>query len=419
MMLNIPRKPVIIKNKDFQTIVVRVMFPYQEEDEDLVKLAILPSMLMYMNNKYPSEDDFQKNRKKKYILSATCNKTTVGTTISLCFSLVIPDVDTLGFDNLEEQFEFFKEMIYNPKVVDEGFDPFEVEREKKNLNLSIENGMKNLRVYHGIRSLELVDDVGVFSRSIENHREQIEETTPQNLYQLYLDIINKYQPAIFVFGNVDEKRINDLSFKYLYRDTEKRMMSIEKRYNHFLKVKARDVNVVEEKKHFKDSAISFMYTIKDYSEDDFNYLLLVKSLLSSLSSRMLNKKLRDENDLVYSSKVSSYLRFGVFEITAYINKKNKDIVIDKINEVMNDLKDPNNIREYLNNIKERRRITMIKSLDDKFALLNDVVLETLEVDKNMQDSYEEILKITEDDISKFVDRFVLDTIYFVEEEEHE
>ena len=86
---------------------------------------------------------------------------------------------------------------------------------------------------------------------------------------------------------------------------------------------------------------------------------------------------------------------------------------------MDDIKNPDNIREYLDNIKDRRRIALIKSLDDKFTLLNDAVLETLEVDKNMYDDYDDILKITAEDVSDFSKRLVLDTIYFIEEDEHE
>lgn len=412
-MLKIPNRPVIIKNKDFQTVLVRVMFPYQEDDKNLAKLTILPNMLMYMNNKYPTEEEFQKNRRKKYILNVSCNKMVVGTTMCLCFNLIIPDASAIGFDNFDEQFEFFSEMIYNPKIENNGFDKFEIEREKKNLQLSIENGLKNLHVYHSVRGLEYVDDEGILSRTIENHSEQIAEITPENLYELYLDIIKKYKPAIFVFGNVEEERINTLADKYLYKYNDG-LKEIEKNFNYFLKVRDK-VQVIEEKKDFKDSAVSLYYKIKDISEDDFTCISLVKSLLTSLSSRMLNKKLRDENDFVYSSKVVTYLRFGVFEITAYINGKNKEVVIEKIKEVMEELKNPENISEYLENIKERRRISLIKSLDEKFVLLADVIGETLEVDKNMEYRYQEVLKITAEDIAKFMDRFVLDTIYFVEE----
>lgn len=418
MILNIPEKPIIIKNKDFQTVIIRVMFPYQEEEKDLAKLTLLPNLLMYMNNKYPTEEEFQKNRKKNYILSTSCSKMTIGTTMCLCFSLVIPDVSALGFDNLEKQFDFFSEMIYNPKLIDGGFDKFELEREKRNLHLSIENGMKNLKVYQAVKGLELIDNVGILSRSVENHREQIDEITPKSLYELYLNIINTYHPAIFIFGNVDEQHFNKLADKYLYKNNNGEK-NIEKQYNHFLIPRNKNINFIEEKTIFKDSAISFYYKIKDFKEDDFNKLSLVRSLLNSLSSRMLNKKLRDENDLVYSAKSVAYMRFGVFEITAYIHKNNKDIVIEKVKEVIEDIKNPENIRQYLDNIKNRKRISLIKCLDDKFSLLNDIVLETLEVDKNMNANYQDVLKISAEDISEFVNRFVLDTIYFVEEEEHE
>lgn len=418
MNIKIPKRPVIIKNEDFQTIIIRVMFPFYDEDEYLTKLTLLPSMLMYMNNKYQTEEEFQKNRKKNYILSTSCNRITVGTNMCLCFSMVIPDVNALGFDNLEEQFKFFSEMIYNPKIIDGGFDKNELTREKRNLELSIDNALKNLKPYQSVRGLELIDDEGILSSTVENHRYQLDDINPMNMYDLYQQIISSYHPLVFAFGNIDEEYINKLADKYLYKNVSN-VDIIERRYNHFLKVYDKETKFVEEKKNFKDSSVSFYYKIKDMAEDDFTKLSLVRSLLTSLSSRLLNKKLRDENDLVYSSKAVAYLRFGVFEITAYINKNNKDIVIEKIKEVMEDIKNPDYIREYLNNIKERRRIALIKSLDDKFTLLNDVVLDVLKVEKKMEEDYKEVLNISAEDVSEFVNRFVLDTIYYIEEEAHE
>ncbi len=417
-MLKIPKKPVIVKNGDFQTIIVRVLFPFQEEEKDLARLAILPNLLMFMNNKYKTEEEFQKNRKKNYILSSGCSRVTVGTTSCLVFNMIIPDIEALGFDHLDKQFEFFSEMIYNPKIQNGGFDEFDVNREKENLQMSISNGLKNLKVYQAVRGLEKIDDEGILSRSVENHYDQIAEATPKNVYRLYLNIINEYQPAIFIFGNVDEDKINKLCEKYLYKTVPKKL-EIEQCYNKFLKVRRDKEQVINDKGAFKDSSISFYYKVKDMSEDDFNYLSLIKSLLNSLSSRMLNKVLRDQNDLVYAASAITYQRFGVLEITAYINKDNKEIVKEKILDVINSLKNPNNIREYLENIKERKRIALIKMLDDKYALLNDQMYQTLEIDKGRDYKYQEILKISAEDISQFVERLALDTIFFVEEEQHD
>ena len=38
---------------------------------------------------------------------------------------------------------------------------------------------------------------------------------------------------------------------------------------------------------------------------------------------------------------------------------------------------------------------------------------------NMEDNYKAVLNISAEDISGFVERFVLDTIYFIKEDEHE
>lgn len=417
MMLELPTKPIVVHNEDFQSVIIRVMFPYYEEEKDLAKLAMLSSMLTFMNNKYPTEEEFQKVRKKNYILNVGCSKAEVGSTMFLCFSLVIPDKEALGFDNIEKQLIFFKEAIYNPKVIDEGFDAFEFERELRNIKLGIENSIRNPKTYRAIKSLELVDDEGILSRSIFNHQDQFDELTPQNLYKFYLDIIGSYCPKIYIFGNVEEKEICPLVEKYLY-PSKVGSKTFETRYCHFLK--PRDtINYIDDKTKFKDSSVTLFYKIKDMREDDFKYLTLIKSLLNSLSSRMLNKKLRDENDLVYSSKASTYLRFGLLEVFAYINKDNKDFVIEKIKEVMDDLRNPNNIKEYLDNIKERRRIGLISVLDDKFALFSDYIFEDLKIEKSMNDDYQDILKISAYDISKFMDRLVLDTVYFMEEDSHE
>ena len=116
MSIKIPKKPIIVKNKDFQTIIVRVLFPYQEVEDELAKFTLLPNLLIFMNNKYNTEEEFQKQKKKNYILSTSCSRLTIGTTAFLCFSMIIPDTNSLGFDNLENQFEFFKKFFTTQKL---------------------------------------------------------------------------------------------------------------------------------------------------------------------------------------------------------------------------------------------------------------------------------------------------------------
>ena len=58
-------------------------------------------------------------------------------------------------------------------------------------------------------------------------------------------------------------------------------------------------------------------------------------------------------------------------------------------------------------------------LDDKFALLSDFIVQDLGFDDTIEELYNKSLKVTAEDIAKFIDRLVLDTVYFLKEEEHE
>ena len=65
-------------------------------------------------------------------------------------------------------------------------------------------------------------------------------------------------------------------------------------------------------KIINNSLIAYFYKVKDMDYEKEIYLSIVNELLNSLSSRLLNKKLRDENDLVYSSYSTTSLLYFIF-----------------------------------------------------------------------------------------------------------
>ena len=123
--------------------------------------------------------------------------------------------------------------------------------------------------------------------------------------------------------------------------------------------------------------------------------------------------------MVYSSNVTIYPHFGAFEITAYIQANNKNIVQEKLLEVMNQFQDESIIEPLLDNIKERKRLNLMRKLDDKYLLFEDFIFSDLGIDITLEESYQQLISIHAADIGNFVNRFVLDTIYFLKEESHE
>lgn len=417
--LTLPTKPIFIKNENFQTILINIIFPYQEKEEELAKQALLPAMLVYMTEKYPTEELFQKKLKENYILSYSARQITIGTTAAFNFHLEIPDKKTLKKDVIEKQVELFSEAIFHPKIENEGFDNFELKREKENLKLKIRNSEKSFKAYLSNQTAKLVDNEGIFSRNLKDHLSQIDEITPQNLYDYWKEKINNNTPIIFIMGNIEEKEITPIIEKYFIK-YDKEYQTLETDYIHYLTPYRTTPQKITEEKEFRDSAISLIYKVKDMKQEDNILLSLVHSLLTSLSSRLLNKKLRDEYNLIYSSEVTFFPNYGLLKITAYINPKNKDLVEEKIKEVLNSLKDENKITPLLEKIKERRRINLIRSLDNKYSIMNDNIFKTLKIDYTSEESYNLLKEKTAKDVAEFIDRLSLDTTYFLKEsDKHE
>lgn len=412
--LTLPTKPIFIKNENFQTILINIIFPYQEKEEELAKQALLPAMLVYMTEKYPTEELFQKKLKENYILSYSARQITIGTTAAFNFHLEIPDKKTLKKDVIEKQVELFSEAIFHPKIENEGFDNFELKREKENLKLKIRNSEKSFKAYLSNQTAKLVDNEGIFSRNLKDHLSQIDEITPQNLYDYWKEKINNNTPIIFIMGNIEEKEITPIIEKYFIK-YDKEYQTLETDYIHYLTPYRTTPQKITEEKEFRDSAISLIYKVKDMKQEDNILLSLVHSLLTSLSSRLLNKKLRDEYNLIYSSEVTFFPNYGLLKITAYINPKNKNLVEEKIKEVLNSLKDENKITPLLEKIKERRRINLIRSLDNKYSIMNDNIFKTLKIDYTSEESYNLLKEKTAKDVAEFIDRLSLDTTYFLKE----
>lgn len=405
--------PKIKKNKDFKSIIVRVIFPLQETVNDLAKIQLLPSMLRRMTNKYPSEEEFQTARKKLYILDCSCSSGVVGTTGYFAFDLVIPDVKSLEKNILDEQFSFFKEFIYYPKKENNGFDTKNLKRGVENIRLGMSNAFKNLRSYHIIKLKQLVDDGDIFSRDLIHHQALLDDVTSENLYDFYVKNIVNNKPAIYVMGDVDEVEINNLCNKHLYKK-QFTDYQIDGNFNYYFTPRNK-VLEVEEDSEFKDSVYSLVYKVKEMKEKDVPILNALCDLLVSASSRLLSEKLRDENDLIYSSRIFSYPHFGVFEITVFINKDNVEQVKEKLEELVKEFKNINVINKSLENIKERRRLDQIRQLDDKYFLFDDFLFSDLGIDLSYKEYFDLYSKISAEDISNFTDRLVLDTCYFLKE----
>ena len=416
MKIKIQKKPYILNNKDFRTIQIHVMFPIKIKKETLAYINILPNMLQFMNNKYPSEDKFLLANKKLYILNNHCGYSRIGLNGFFTFDMIIPDTNSLKENLLEKQFSLFSEMIYNPLIENGCFTSFELEKEKKNILFDIDNSLKNIGTYQNLRLKEIIDEDNILSLNLARNTDLIEKVTPSNLYKYYKKIIIDNSPIIFVMGNVDENKINKLCNKYLYKNFKNKEINIKLDY--FMNTRDKILEVTENSS-FNNSCLSIVYKVKGANEFDYIYLNYVRDILTSISLGLLSKNLREDLEIVYSVKVQPYSRYGLLEIKAFINKNNMELAKNKIIEIVDSLKNPEVFKAELNNLIERQRLDVIEKKDNKYIIFDDYISSTLNLDDTLEEYYEKYKNISCEDISNFVNRLVLDTIYFLKEKDHE
>ena len=404
-----------LPNKDFNTIIIDLLFPIGSKKENMMKSAMLTHMLQYMNNIYPTEEEFIKAKKLNYILKINVNVNYVGNNGFLIFTMTIPDEFSLGEDLLLEQIDFLKDVVYNPKVIDGCFDRFEFEREKKNILLNINNINASVDTYHNYKLLKLVD--GIISCHLNDYADEIKELSSKDLYSYYKEKVSNMNPLIYVMGNVDEIKIRNLLLKDFY-DNSKNDAFFVKDVDCFLDTKE-DVRYVYDETNFKESVLSLVYKVKDMSVIDKNYLDLIASFLRHSAVNLLKKKLRDEMDLIYYSIVISNKDFGLLRITVYINKNNKDVAYQKILEIMEEIKDRDLIENSLNKLISACEVSLIKNLDNKYSIFNDFIDSDLGLNTTLEERYELLKSVKADDVINFINRLSLDTVYFTEEENHE
>jgi predicted Zn-dependent peptidase len=407
---------IVIKNKNFTSIDFRVCFPIKANLGDGALFALLPNVLVRFNAKYPSEEEFQKEKLKRNISNFGYYYYNFGATNFIQFSMQIVDPKYIGEDKIEEAFEFLLDTIYNPKVNKNKFDKklYEKEYEKLEQNIKIRN--KDIKFHAYSMALKEVDDLGYLKNDVFIDNTLLDSVSNEKLYSYYKEQICTNDPIIFVLGDVTKERIKKLYDKYVMKNRKKLDFTFD--YNKFLLKKDDKVKKAEEKDYFHQSALVTVYKIDNMTEEDKIMMYTVINLFSSQSAGLIRKNLRYEAGLVYGAWSQAEYPFGLITITALINSKTQKQALKQIEAAFVDIQNEGIIAPLLENIVDRCRLNLLWGLDDKKQIMSDNIKSVLGYDFTNQQKYDKLKKIKPVDVINFVKRMKLDLIYFLKGEEN-
>lgn len=398
-----------VNNKNFHTTLINFIYEFKIKKEEIMALSIITKLFNKTNNIYKDEISFQKEKLNRYIINYNCLNQGISDVYFLNFSLLIPSQNVINEDMLENQIMFLLDSIYNNNLSDETL----FEKEKKLYTETLLNGYKNIEFIAEKNLLDILDDDAVFNKLKYRDLDNINCLSLDDILDFYNKYIKNVKPKIFVNGNIDTNKLNDIIHNY-FNKLNLVPYKIIKDYNIFYK----DNNYIEKinKSKFYQSILYYVYNIKDYKEEDFYKLYMINLLLNSSSSGLLMNSLRKKSNLVYSTGSNVMLKNGLLFIKAVTNKTNIDYVKIIIKELMNEL---NNIEKYdknIYNILKRLELNKERELDNFYIATSDRINKYFETDLTTSEELEILKRISYDELKEFVSRINLKATYVLEGE---
>ena len=406
-LITLKREPYIIKNK-YSTIDFFFIFPTLYKKEYMFYLLLLKQILLNSSFLYKNEKLYKRKLSDLMIIRQSLNNRILNNNLYLEFRLTVPNPKIVKNYDLDSSFSFFINTIYKPNVVGNKFNKKVFERERTFFKEDILMSLKNVYSESYQKFLNLVDDKGILKDNIYNNLDLIKNANEYELYDVYNELIINNKPIIMVYGDVD-KSIVSLIKKYVNIKNEKVKLNID--YYNFLFPREKCKYVIENSK-YNQSILYVAYKVKKMNNNDLIYLNLIKNILGIGAESLIFKTLRVDSGLVYSCSTWCDSITGLLVIETYINNNSSDIVLEKIKNLIDMLKNKEILRKEIYRVLESLKYSVIRKKDNKNKKLDDFIKYKFKFGFTIEKLIEKYSNLDLDLTIDFINRLVLDTVYF-------
>lgn len=404
----------LIKNKNFKTILVKVIFWEKLVKEELTKRSMLLDNLLFSSSKYNTNKKITIKKQELYGLNMTGGSYRRGNYIFSEINMSVIEDKYTEKGLFKESLEFLFDTILNPNIKEEGFDLETYKINSELIKTDITSIKENPVYYSFIEYKKLLGEDKPFTSILEGNIEDFNKITPNNLYEYYKDFLNKNNIDIMVIGNIDfdstEKIIED-NF-----NLDKKSYPMDELYVSYEKELTEDII----SSNFSQSRLVMGGSLNDLTLHEKRYEALAYNIiLGSSPNSKLFKNIREKHSYAYSIS-SSINRFdGMFYIYAGISKQNyEDVKREVLNEIENMKKGKFTVQD-IKNAKEVMLGVLKEVNDHQNAILNHYFNREYFGNKSLDEQKENINNITKESIIEVAKKINIDTILLVEEKDYE
>lgn len=402
----------VISTNKFKTIMIKINFKRKLKKEEISMRNMLVNVLFESTKKYPTKRLMEIQTEELYELGYRGSNYSSGIYNIMGFDCIFLNPKYSEDTMLDQSFEFLKEILFNPNVVENGFDSKSFDIAHKILEEHLDSLKENADLYSQIRLYEELEPNGIISYRKCGYNEDLNRVNRKNLYEYYLDVLNNDIVDIFVVGDVEADDINQ-KIKKLFKFKKRNKSGEEHFYSSNFR---RDlINCKTEITEFNQSKLLFGLKINGATKFELRYVLNVLNyILGGSPDSKLFKNVREKNSLCYTISSVSQPLISVLLIHAGINANDYDqtcsLILSQIEDMKNGKFEQIDIEKAIL-IYKNSMVEISETPDGLISLYSGI--EYLGAD-NLEERIKKIETVTKADVMNLAKKITLDTIFFLE-----
>lgn len=403
-----------IQTDKFKTNLIAIFLTTPITRENVTKDALISTVLRRGSKNMPTLAQISKEMEEMYGASFDCGIDKTGDNHVLKFYIeTINDkfIPQKNENMLKKSIEKLLEIVLNPITENDVFKKEYVAQEKENIKRIINGKPDNKARYAFDRCIEEMYKDKPYGLYKYGYIEDLEEITPENLYEYYKKLISECKIDIFVSGDIDE--VNQIIIN------NEEIKKLPERNANYIVNKMETKEEVQEKEIIEQmevtqGKITIGLDLHLEDEKQIYNTVVYNAILGGTANSKLFQEVREKASLAYTTG-SSYVKYksNIF-IKCGIEIKNYEKAMTIIKKQLEDMKNGIFTDEDIENAKNGI-ISAIKSIDDEqdTEITYFFGQELTTIKTSLEEYIENIKNVNREDIVRIAQAITINTVYFL------
>lgn len=413
----------IIKNDKFKTNLISIFITSKLTRENVTKNALIPAVLQRGSKKMQTQEEISKKLESMYGASLGCGIDKIGDNHVIKFYLesindnFVPKNEEL----MKNSIDMLLEIVLNPYLENDSFKNDYVQTEKDKIKQIIEGKINNKDLYAYTRCIEEMFKEKPYSLYKYGYIEDLQDITPQSLFEHYKKILQNSKIDIFISGNIENvdniiqtieqdeniQKLKERNPEYIINNENTETVGATNS-------RPQDIKTIQEKMDISQGKLIIGMDVLSDKEDSRFKTVVYNTILGDSANSKLFQNVREKAHLAYTVRSMYNKQKSCIFIRAGIEVENYQKAVDIIKEQLENMKNGDFTQEDIKNAKNDI-VSSIDSIEEEqdTEIMYYLGQELSESSYTPEEYKQKIQAVTKEQIEETANEVKTNTIYFL------